>query len=50
MHAVNAAWCMTNMLLAANAANCTPHTPNLFFMKPPNLQLAYYASTVFELS
>ncbi len=26
------------------------HTPHVFFMKPPNLQQAYCASTVFELS
>jgi hypothetical protein len=49
VHAANAAWCMTPIQLAANAAGCTSHAPNLIFMKPPKLLQAYYASIVFEL-
>jgi len=37
MHADNTACCMTPMLLAAYASDCTPHAPNLFLMKPPKL-------------
>ncbi len=48
MHAANAARCMTP-ILAANAAGCTSHAPNLIFMKLPKLLQAYYASIVFEL-
>ncbi len=44
----NAACCMTPMHLAVKTAGCTPHKPNLFFMKPPELLQAYYTSTVFD--
>jgi hypothetical protein len=33
MHAAIAACCMTPVLLAANAACCKLHAPNLFLMK-----------------
>ncbi len=42
MHAANAACGMTPKLLAANAAVCTTHALNLFFMKPQKLLQAYY--------
>jgi hypothetical protein len=50
MHAANASCCMTPVLLAANAAGCTPRVSNLFFMKHQKLFQAHYASTAFELS
>jgi hypothetical protein len=31
MHAANAAWCMTPMLIAPNAAGFFLHAPNIFF-------------------
>ncbi len=46
MHAANASCCMTLLLLAANAAGCMPHTPNLFFMKPTKQLQASDASAV----
>jgi hypothetical protein len=49
MQATSAACRMTPMLLAANAAGCTPHAA-IIFMKPPKLLKAHCASTVFELS
>jgi len=49
MHAANAACCTAPTLLAANAAGCTPHTPNLFFTKLPKLLQALCASTVIGL-
>jgi hypothetical protein len=50
MHDVNAACCMTPMLLAVNAAGCTPHEQNIFFVKLPKFKQVQYASTVFGLS
>jgi hypothetical protein len=46
----NAAHCTTPMPLAAIGAGFKPHTPNLFFIKPPKLRHAHYASKVFELN
>jgi hypothetical protein len=38
MPADNKAWCMTPMLLAANATSCMQHAKNIFFVKPEKLQ------------
>jgi hypothetical protein len=48
MHAANASCCMTLLLLAANAAGCMPHTPNLFLMKPTKQLQASDASAVLQ--
>jgi hypothetical protein len=36
MHVAIVASCMTQILIAANAAGCTPHA-QFFLMKPPKL-------------